>query len=627
DDHFLKTVSSHSELGAQYLDTLSSLFDKHIPVVRRFCKERPPVPWFNRLITSAIRERRKLERNWRVSHLEMDRRLFVVQRNKVQRLIRHAKSEYYEHFVSNCSSDTKSLWNVIRSSLCQNKIPVYPTFDLNCEGPSKFADFFEKKISLINESLNPSCSNCDDTDGDIFDESFTTFSAVSVDEAEGIIRSMKATSCALDPAPSWLVKLLVSDLSKIFCLFANLSLQCGVFPSYEKRAIVKPLLKKAGLCKEELSNYRPVSHLSFLSKFVERVVAKQLNCFLNSHNLFPMFQSAYRRGHSCESVLLHFLNEIILAKANKFSSCTVFLDMSAAFDTVNHSSLFNRLSVKYGLSGVVFEWFRSYLCDRLQSICLNDCMSDWRSVNQGVPQGSVLGPILFSLYSSPLSSIIQSYGLSCHVYADDIAIFTSFTLHDRIPALNTINDCTFHVFDWLNSNSLRVNPNKSKVLFCPSVGDALDNILVGDVNIEVSSSCKYLGVTLDEGLCFSEHISRVCRYSFAFIRSLWRIRRYLNEHSASLIIHSYISSQLDYCNGIFSLCPLYRLRPLQRVQNACVRALKFLPRTVHITPFLRELHWLPTRLRIEFKICCIVHKCVYGPSPTYLRSSPTAAPR
>ena len=620
DTSFISTVSSPSLLATVYNNIMSSLVNLHAPFVSKKSLPRPSVPWFNRELTLAIRNRRKLERTWRQSRTDADRDRFVHQRNNVQRIVRRAKTANYEDFFSKHLSDPKSLWTAIRESLCCNPTTVYPMLDVHRDVSSVFADFFRSKISTINDNMSPSCMTCDDRSSSER-STMSCFSEVTADEAIVIMCSMKSKTCALDPAPTWLVKLLLRELSSVFSLFANLSLKSGNFPASEKRAIITPILKKSSMCKNKLSNYRPVSCLSFLSKFVERVVSKQINAFLMKHDLFCPYQSAYRSGYSTESVLLHFYNELALAKARNLSTCIVFLDLSAAFDTVDHSFLIDRLSKRYGFSDVVLNWFTSYLSERSQRIVVNYSMSDWHPVCQGIPQGSVLGPLLYSLYASPASDIIESYNLSFHTYADDIAIFISFDSNNCSNALLTLQNCTLHLCDWFNSNRLHLNPDKSCALFCASRScPVLDKVWIGDVVIPTSSTANYLGVTLDESLSLRSHISRVCRSSFAFVRSLWRVRPFINEHTASLIIHAYIASRVDYCNGILATCPLYHLRPLKRVQNACVRVLKCLSRTVPTSPFLRELHWLPIPQRIEFKICCLVHKCIYGFSPTYLRS-------
>ena len=186
----------------------------------------------------------------------------------------------------------------------------------------------------------------------------------------------------------------------------NLSLQDGVFPEPFKNAIVTPLIKKTSLPKEDLKNYRPVSGLSFLSKLVERVVAAQIRLHIDSYDLGNTFQSAYKAGHSTETALLCIQNEIHLSLSKGMPTALVLLDLSAAFDTIDHNTLLACLSTRFGFTGNVLRWFTSYLLDRFQSVKIGSAVSECFKLTFGVPQGSVLGPLLFSLYTSPLSKVI-----------------------------------------------------------------------------------------------------------------------------------------------------------------------------------------------------------------------------
>lgn len=304
------------------------------------------------------------------------------------------------------------------------------------------------------------------------------------------------------------------------------------------------------------------------------------------------------------------------------SSCVVFLDLSAAFDTVDHSILLERLMHVFRVNDVVYKWFSSYLSHRFQCVYADGLSSSWCLIKQGVPQGSVLGPLLFSMYISPISNLISSYGLSHHVYADDISIFSSFDSAILQASFKTIRDCTSHLLDWCNANRLKLNPDKSEVLVCPSHSCPVPNsIFIGDSIVSPSPCVRYLGVLFDSSLSFEGHVNQMCRSSFAFVRDVWRIRSFIKASTVLQLIHAYVFSKLDYCNSILAQCPSYRIRQLQRVQNSCVRVITRIPRYAHVTPFLRQLRWLPVRCRIEFKVCCMLHRCVYGspPAPAYLQ--------
>ena len=175
-----------------------------------------------------------------------------------------------------------------------------------------------------------------------------------------------------------------------------------------------------------MPNFRPVSNLAYASKLIESVVANQLVERMTNNGLFEPLQSAYRQGHSTETALLKIQNDILLAMDNQQVSILVLLDLSAAFDTVNHDVLLQRLKERCGVHGKALEWFESYLTDRFQMVKLKEITSKRVALHCGLPQGSVLGPLLFLVYTLPLGDIIRNKGLQFHLYADDTQIYMSF---------------------------------------------------------------------------------------------------------------------------------------------------------------------------------------------------------
>ena len=191
----------------------------------------------------------------------------------------------------------------------------------------------------------------------------------------------------------------------------NKSLSCDVVPQCFKHALVKLLLKKASLDRNCLRNYRAVSNLPFLSKVLERIVLKQFLQHLESHSLLEPFQSAYRKCHSTETALLRVVNDLLQAPDSGHLSILSPLDLSAAFDTIDHDILIRRLHTTFGCSGTVLDWFTSYLSFRTQSVFVGHTSTP-SALKCGVPQGSVLGPLLFTLYTESLSTVICQSGHS-----------------------------------------------------------------------------------------------------------------------------------------------------------------------------------------------------------------------
>ena len=198
---------------------------------------------------------------------------------------------------------------------------------------------------------------------------------MSEDTIREVIKQHPVKCCSLDPLPADLFKLCLSDLIPIITKIINFSLCSGNFPDDFKRAIVIPLLKKPGLDKEVLKNYRPISNLPFLSKVLERVVLRQLLNHLASNGLLEIFQSAYRQNHSTETALLHVSDTLLSAADNNDVSILCLLDLSAAFDTIDHTILLDCLQHTFGISGSALNWFCTYLTDRSQSVMIRSMQS------------------------------------------------------------------------------------------------------------------------------------------------------------------------------------------------------------------------------------------------------------
>ena len=206
-------------------------------------------------------------------------------------------------------------------------------------------------------------------------------------------------------------------------------------------AYVTPLQKKLSLDRNILKKYRPVSNLSFISKLIEKVVVKQLNEFISQERLLNINQSPYKSSHSTETALLNIQNDIALSVDSGKAVVLTLLDLSAAFDTIDHSLLYDCLHDWFGLDGAVLSWIKSYLSNRKQKIKIGDSFSEAVILPFGVPQGSVLGPLLFTLYTSPLSQVISKFNVIHHLYADDTQIYLAVDSRNFDFSMEELTEC------------------------------------------------------------------------------------------------------------------------------------------------------------------------------------------
>lgn len=437
---------------------------------------------------------------------------------------------------------------------------------------------------------------------------------------------MARKSCSLDPIPSTLLKSCFSDLLPVIANIINLSFESAKVPIPMKLASISPRLKKQSLDTELYPNFRPVSNLRFISKANEKVAAMQLWDYVGSNGLSEEFQSAYTQYHSCETALLRVQNDVLEAIDKHNCVFLLLLDLSAAFDTVDHTILLKRLNSRFAVRGKALSWLESYLANRSQFVQIDDASSSVRPLHFGVPQSSVLGPILYLLYTSPLGDIIREHDLSFHLYADDTQLYTSFSCkntHDFQVAKQRLESCISDITLWMTANKLKLNNGKSELLLLHSQfrpTPTLPSLTVGEKIIRPTNKARNLGVLFDETMSFSPHVNAVVKGAFYHIRNIAKIRKYIDKKTTEVLIHSFVSSKLDFCNSLLHGAQGRDIAKLQSAQNAAARVVTCLRKNDHITETLKELHWLPIEYRIIFKINLITFKSLNSLGPRYLKN-------
>ncbi|KAG1925807.1 hypothetical protein F2P79_025291 [Pimephales promelas] len=557
--------SAPSKLICYYNTSLTSILDCIAPLKTQTVTFTRSAPWFTNKLREMKRSGRVLEHACKTSELTVHKLANREHRRAYAKALSKARSEHYSTVINN---DTD--------------LPVTP-------------------IAQTLSKLSPTTQQ----------------------EVENIIHKSKTSTCRLDPFPSSLLKTHTSSISSLITKIINMSVETGYVPNSLKIALIKPLLKKPTLDPTLLSNYRPISNLPFISKLLEKVVSIQLQNHLKSNRLYEKFQSGFRPSHSTETALIRVTNDLLMASDSGSTSLLILLDLSAAFDTVDHHILLHRLQHFTGLSGTALKWFHSYLTDRTEYVALGDVKSRPHSVICGVPQGSVLGPTLFNIYMLPLGRVISKHGVNFHCYADDTQLYLQVTPSSSLSVTAArLSSCLKEIEAWMSENFLQLNGSKTEAIQTGTAHQLRSSPITsvsffGHIT-PLSSSVINLGVKFDPHLSFDSHVTTICKTAFFHLRNISKLRPSLSLSAAEKLVHAFVSSRLDYCNALLIGIPGRSLQKLQYVQNSAARVLMGVRKHEHITPILRSLHWLPIQSHIEYKVLLQTHHCLHGVAPTYL---------
>jgi hypothetical protein len=446
---------------------------------------------------------------------------------------------------------------------------------------------------------------------------------VSAEEAARLIKSAPNKHCRLDPIPTWILKKSPERFAPLFAALCNSTFLFGLPPS-QKQAMVSARLKKPTMDPADLNSYRPISNLSFVSKFVERSVAARFVKHCDQNKLFPVRQSAFRRHHSTETAVLIVHNDIVRAVDKGQSTAMMFLDLSSAFDTVDHVHMLSILRRRFSVESPAIDWFQCYLSNRTQTFTVGDSKSDPRLVYCSVPQGSVLGPVKFIAYTEDAVKLFDHHKVNHHMYADDKQMYLHAESGSEAAVLERLAACFSDLSGWCASRRLQLNASKTELIWFGSrsmirrIADEYRSISLCSTVLKSVVVVRNLGVLFDSELTMKQHINHVVSVGYYHLRRLRQIRRHVTRDAMKQLVSALVLSRIDYCNSVLIGLPACSIYPLQRLQNAAARLVMGLRARDHVTSTLAELHWLPVRFRILFKVSLIMFLIHSHQCPEYL---------
>ena len=355
-----------------------------------------------------------------------------------------------------------------------------------------------------------------------------------------------------------------------------------------KIAKVIPLFKSDA--EEKLKNYRPISILPVFSKILERVIYNRIYSHVSENNLLYEKQFGFQKNNSTEYAILQLTNELKESFHDREFTVGVFIDLSKAFDTVDHNILLTKLTY-FGLSKNYIKLIKNYLSNRKQFISYNCKTTALKDISCGVPQGSILGPLLFLLYVNDLKN--ASASLNAIMFADDTNLFVS---HKNINTLfQIVNAELKNLETWFNGNKLSLNLTKTKYAFFhpQSYSDdiplRLPTLKINNSIIKRESTVRFLGVLLDENLTWRPHIDLIEKKISKYLGILYNARRTLNEECTKQLYFSFIHSYLNYGSITWSSTNKTKLKTLHRRQKHAARIIYFKDRFTHSKPLMKSL--------------------------------------
>ena len=528
------------------------------------------IPWFTDEVRRLIERKNSMLKLWYLYRKNEDRTIYRKLKNELNHLKKKVKSEHYSTKIEELQKKPRLLWNLYKEITGNTKLKecIEPDF-MDKTKANQFNNFFATVGSNIQQKLNIT-TQPPQLPMNGFEFKYETEETVR--KLISRIRSDVATGN--DNINAKLVKDAIDTIIPSITQLVNLSYETRTFPDTMKEAIVRPLFKKED--KEKPEYYRPVSILPVISKVFERSATDQLITYLEKHNLLATTQHAYRRLHSTVTCLADLVDEIRRRRDRNETVGVIGMDLSKAFDSINHNILQQKL-IEIGIGPNVITWMKSYLTNRKQLVKFKNIQSDKETVTSGVPQGSILGPVLFIIFTNNLTEYLHNYQISS--YADDTQILISASSPKEMK--EKIEEVMRIAQEWYTKHSLLNNLTKTEIMIVTSkknqknYKDLKYTIKENGktTNIKGTENMKILGVWIDEDLTWNKQISTMKGKAFNNARNLCRVNQELPMKTKIQLYNSYVASQLGYADIIWGGCSEENKNKLQRVQNFSLRSM------------------------------------------------------
>ena len=531
----------------------------------------------------------------------------------LKRSIREAKLNYYERSFQTAIHDIKRTWQILSDILNRTvKKKAFPEYFIDdgqkitdkIEIANRFNSFFTsigpKLARKINSPANMNFTRYL-TNRHLHIFKFNSIDETDIGKAIDILKSKN--SSGFDNISCKLLKILKPALIKPLTMIINQSLHTGIFPDALKIAKVLPLYKKNDA--SSFNNYRPISLLPSISKVFEKIMFKQIYNYFQTYKLFYSSQYGFREGHSTELAAIELIESVIKELDNDNIQISIFLDLSKAFDTLDHTILLKKLSY-YGIIGNSANLIQSYLTNRQQFVEFDGVQSTYLPVTTGVPQGSILGPLLFIIYINDLSNATNMFRIL--MYADDTTLSTTLNTTEDTNNITNINNALKEIDLWLKLNKLSLNIDKSQYMIFHSKQKRYEKpkIMIEETEIEQVETFNFLGLTIDQHLTWKPHTSKISSKISRAMGIINKLKHFLPLHVKKILYSSLVLPHLNYNLILWG----HHSERIFKLQKRIVRVTTVSKYNAHTDPLFKQLGFLKladmyelSKYKFYYKLC------------------------
>ena len=614
-------------------------------------------PWLSETTKELMKERNNYQRIASETKKPEDWLKYKLLRNKINNRLKSEKINWQKYKLENCDNDSAKLWKNVLGWLnwTSSGAPSQLLHDGKIETkPSKLANvmnnFFVQKVKTIQNNLSPPKFDPISTVRKLMQNKNCQFNlqAVHPDDILKIISNLKnSKSSGVDYIDTSIIKLAKSEILPAITHIVNLSIKHSVFPSFWKTAKVIPILKKGDPC--EPKNYRPVAILPILSKILEKIISQQIIQYLNENDLFHPNHHGFRANHNTTTALIQMYDTWVesVEKGELVGVC--MLDMSAAFDVVDHRILLNKMKV-YGFDNTAISWVTSYLSDRQQCVYIDGCLSSCLRLDTGVPQGSILGPLFYILFTNDLPEIVHSddnqhdnnhhdntnHNMHCHncgsicCFADDSTYSVSEKVQEDLSSKLTEKYKTMS--DYMISNRLKLNDDKTHLLLMTTNRMRRNNQPSVEITtpaevIQTTECEKLLGAIIHEDLKWTEYIQNneksLLSQLNTRLNALKKLSKIAGFKTRLMVANGIFMSKLIYLIALWGGCETYLLKSLQIIQNKAARAVTKVSWDTPIKTLLLQCNWMSVNQLVFYHSVVTLHKVIQTEYPKYFHNKVT----